>query len=84
MLVKMRQLLEAVVFLKQWSPRRVTVGEVARFMKKPQSTVHRHMVKACELGLVQAHQFARGNQTCYEFTLTPEGNTFINSFIRLW
>lgn len=84
MITKMEALLNAIVFLQQFGYRKITVGEVARSMKKPQSTVHRHMVKACGLGLVQSHQFMRGKVACYEFSITPEGNAFLNSFIRMF
>jgi len=84
MLTKMEALLNAIVFLQKFSHRKITVGEVARSMKKPQSTIHRHMVKACGLGLVQSHEFKRGKVTCYEFSLTTEGNIFLNSFAKLF
>lgn len=84
MIIKMEALLNAIVFLQKFSSRHITVGEVARSMKKPQSTIHRHMVKACGLGLIQSHQYMRGKMVCYEFSLTPEGNAFLNSFARMF
>lgn len=83
MIQKMHSLLLAVDFSNRFKVREVTVGEVARRMKKPQSTIHRHMVKACGLGLVQSHSFMRGKLVCYEFSLTDEGNKFLDSIQHL-
>jgi hypothetical protein len=85
MVTKMERLLLAVDFCNRFNTtRKVTVGEVARASGKPQSTTHRHMVKACGLGLVQSHKFMRGSLVCYSFSLTDEGNAFLNSFSRMF
>lgn len=83
MLAKMRDLTGAVWALNALAYRRVTVGEVARYMRKPKTTVHRHMVKACRMGLVQTNTFLRGKTVCYEFSLTEEGVLFLNSWSEI-
>lgn len=80
MIDKMESLLLAIGFCHTFAMRKVTVGEVARALRKPNTTVYRHMLKAQKLGLIKSVTFNRGKMLCYEFSLTKEGLDFLDSF----
>ena len=84
MVDKMERLLLAIVFTRNLSLRKATVGEVSRALKKPHTTVYRNMKKAEKAGLVESSKFNRGKMVCYEFELTQDGSDFLNSFSQMF
>jgi len=81
MTAKMLSLLNAIVFIQKFYGKRTTIGEVSRKMEKGHSTVHRHMMMAYKLGLVQKVEFKRGKMLCHEFEITPKGNEFLDNVL---